>query len=94
MTPLATSIIGNPGHSWDYMLGKGTNIFCFFIVHLSLTILSDIFVAPMVESGTIRKVEFPEGNDWIHWFTGTEFKGGSTQSLTALFLFLFPQSDG
>jgi len=43
----------------------------------------DIFVAPMIASGTSRKVAFPAGNDWIYLFDKTKtYVGGSTQTLT------------
>jgi alpha-glucosidase (family GH31 glycosyl hydrolase) len=43
----------------------------------------DVFVAPMIKSGTARTVTFPAGNDWIYLFDKTKVHaGGSTASLT------------
>jgi len=41
----------------------------------------DIFVAPIVEDNTMRKVDFPSGNDWVDWFDSTKtYKGGSSKT--------------
>ena len=43
----------------------------------------DILVAPMIASGTTRKVTFPAGSDWVYLFDKQqEHKGGSTATLT------------
>lgn len=47
------------------------------------TLGPDIFVAPMIASGTSRKVTFPAGSSWVYLFDKTHiYPGGSTANLT------------
>ncbi len=42
----------------------------------------DLFVAPMLESGTSRTLTFPAGDDWVYLFDDTKsYSGGSTETL-------------
>jgi alpha-glucosidase (family GH31 glycosyl hydrolase) len=40
----------------------------------------DVFVAPMLESGTTRSVSFPAGNDWVYLFDKTRTYAGGTSA--------------
>jgi len=40
----------------------------------------DIYVFPMVENVTKVTITFPEGNNWIDWWNGHLYQGGSTVS--------------
>ena len=45
----------------------------------------DILVAPMLEEGTSRTVQFPAGSDWVYLFDKSEtYTGGSNETLTIL----------
>jgi len=44
---------------------------------------TDIFVAPIVESGLQRTVDFPSGNNWIYWFNSSQiYTGDNSVTLT------------
>jgi alpha-glucosidase (family GH31 glycosyl hydrolase) len=38
----------------------------------------DILVAPVTDNGTQVSISFPEGNDWLDWWTNATYAGGST----------------
>lgn len=38
----------------------------------------DIFVAPIVEDSTQRQIDFPTGDNWIDWWTGDVYAGGTS----------------
>jgi len=43
----------------------------------------DIFVAPIVESGLQRQIDFPSGNNWVYWFNSSRiYVGGTEVNLT------------
>jgi len=50
---------------------------------LNYLLWRDIFVAPIVEDSLQRKIEFPDGDDWVYWFNpNLIYPGGTTQTLT------------
>ncbi len=45
---------------------------------------SDVLVAPVIKEGMrTRGVYLPAGTDWINWWTGATFKGGTTHYMDA-----------
>ena len=44
---------------------------------------ADILVAPMLEEGTSRTIDFPDGSDWVYLFDKSKtYTGGSSETLT------------
>jgi alpha-D-xyloside xylohydrolase len=42
-----------------------------------------LLVAPVVKAARKREVHFPKGLDWIHWWTGKLYKGGTKATVDA-----------
>jgi len=51
---------------------------------------TDIFVAPIVETGLQRTVDFPTGNNWIYWFNTSRIYTGDTSETLTIQLSEFP----
>jgi len=42
----------------------------------------DILVSTIVEDSMTKNVKFPEGDDWVDWWTNQTYKGGSSKTFT------------
>src|SRR5690242_11890268 len=58
----------------------------------SYNLWTDIFVAPIVDSGVTQlSVTFPSGNNWLDWWDSTKvYQGGNTVNYAVPSLAIFP----
>lgn len=75
------SMILPPSGTWDDYNAEaeyGDPDYILDEVDYSYKLGPDIFVAIMYEPGTSRSITFPEGDNWVDWWDGTVYTGGTT----------------